>query len=93
MLEGMNTNNPSQLPSNIFVVKISERVSPLEVKVYHDRHVNLVFEEKYLQIFKIVPPCVGAIIHLERPFMIDIIEFIEGKVVLWLSPKTMPKCD
>lgn len=55
-------------------------------KVYEDRHVNMVFEKRMLNLFKVVPPAVGMIINIEKRFVIDMIEYKNTKVVFYIHP-------
>jgi hypothetical protein len=64
-------------PSTFFALKTRSYLN----MEYHDRSVNMAFENKHLPLFKVVPPAVGSILHLECFYKIDAISYYDGKIV------------
>lgn len=49
---------------------------------YNERSVNVAFENKFMPLFKIVPPTAGSFIYLEAKYRIDAVAYHKGKIIL-----------
>jgi hypothetical protein len=79
-------NTPASTPATHFKLMVRNfRVQSINIENYHDRDINKVWEDQYLPLFKIVPPAIGSIIHIECSYIIDMVEYAGGKIVLWVS--------
>lgn len=57
---------------------------------YEFREVNKVFEERHIEMFKIVPLCVGSFINLEKSMRIDAIEYTrQNTIKLWVTEESI----
>lgn len=72
---------PEELPA--FDIKIMHR--RFKDCAYIDRNINLKFEEELMRMFKIVSPVAGAIINIECRMIIDIIEYTDEKIIIWVT--------
>lgn len=76
-----------ETPSKLFAVMVRNMSSPLSsYGKYENREINMCFETKHIPLFAVCPPSKGAILHLERPMTIDLIEYKDSKIVFWVTP-------
>lgn len=76
-------------PQEVMSTKFSLKFRRSDQKVYKERSVNKSFEDRHIEMFKIVPPCVGSILNLECSMRIDSIEYNDGEIVFWVSELEM----